>query len=64
MRRTAQEGVFILLKVTKRHKEKQPEGRTELTKLKTKSTDNNDINLNIFLPLGNPCTFLLVKEKT
>ena len=27
-----------------------------------KDTDNNDIN--IFLPLENPCTFLLVKEKT
>ena len=27
-----------------------------------KSTDNNDIN--IFLSLENPCTFLLAKEKT
>ena len=35
MSKTAQEGVFILLKVTKRHEEKRPEGRTELPKLKT-----------------------------
>ena len=27
-----------------------------------KNTDNNDIN--IFLSLENPCTFLLAKEKT
>ena len=32
------------------------------TVLYMKSTDNNDIN--IFLSLGNPCTFLLAKEKT
>ena len=35
MSKTAQEGVFILLQVIKRHKEKRPEGRTELPKLKT-----------------------------
>ena len=35
MSRTTQEGVFVLLKVIKRHKEKRPGGRTELTKLKT-----------------------------
>ena len=35
MSRTAREGLFILLKVTKRHEEKRPEGHTELTKLKT-----------------------------
>ena len=35
MSRTAQEGVFILLKVIKEHEEKRPEGRTELPKLKT-----------------------------
>ena len=34
--RTAQEGIFILLEVIKRHKEKPPESRTELTKLKTR----------------------------
>ena len=38
MSRTTQEGVFILLKVVKRHEEKRPEGRTELTKLKTRKT--------------------------
>ena len=36
MSKTAQEGVFILLKVIKRHKEKQREGRKDLPKLKTK----------------------------
>ena len=36
MSRTTQEGVFILLKVIKRrHEKKRPDGRTELTKLKT-----------------------------
>ena len=35
MTRTAQDGIFILLKVIKRHEEKRSEGRTELTKLKT-----------------------------
>ena len=35
MSRTTQEGVFIQLKVIKKHEEKRPEGRTELTKLKT-----------------------------
>ena len=35
MSRTAREGLFILLKVTKWHEEKRPEGHTELTKLKT-----------------------------
>ena len=34
MSTTTQEGVFILLKVIKRHEEKRPEGRTELAKLK------------------------------
>ena len=36
MSKTAQEGVFILLKVIKRHKEKRREGRKDLPKLKTK----------------------------
>ena len=40
MRRTAQEGVFVLLKVIKRHEEKRPEGLTELTKLKTNKLIN------------------------
>ena len=35
MSRTTQEGIFIVLKVIKRHGEKLPEGRSELTKLKT-----------------------------
>ena len=35
MSKTVQEGVFILLKVIKRHEEKRPEGRTESSKLKT-----------------------------
>ena len=35
MSRTTQGGVFILLKVIKRHEEKRPESRTELTKLET-----------------------------
>ena len=35
MSRTTQKGVFVLLKVIKRHKEKRPGGRTELAKLKT-----------------------------
>ena len=35
MSRTTQEGVLALLKIVKRHEEKQPEGRTALTKLKT-----------------------------
>ena len=36
--------------------------KTETSFCGWKSTDNNDIN--IFLSLENPCTFLLVKEKT
>ena len=31
---TSQEEIFILLKVIKRQKEKQPDGHSELTKLK------------------------------
>ena len=47
MSRTAQEVVFTLLKVIKRHEEKRPEGRTELPKLKTtiaKSLHTNKTN--------------------
>ena len=36
--------------------------KTETHFWRWKSTDNNDIN--IFLSLENPCTFLLAKEKT
>ena len=36
--------------------------KTETRFFRWKSTDNDDIN--IFLSLGNPCTFLLAKEKT
>ena len=36
--------------------------KTETQFCRWKSTDNNDIN--IFLSLENPCTFLLAKEKT
>ena len=36
--------------------------KTETRFCRWKSTDNNDIN--IFLSLENPCTFLLAKEKT
>ena len=36
--------------------------KTETRFCRWNSTDNNDIN--IFLPLENPCTFLLAKEKT
>ena len=36
--------------------------KTETCFCRWKSTDNNDIN--IFLSLENPCTFLLAKEKT
>ena len=35
MSKTAQEGLFILLKVIKRHEEKRPEDHIELTKLRT-----------------------------
>ena len=35
MSTTTQGGVFILLKVIKKDKDKRPEGRTELMKLKT-----------------------------
>ena len=36
--------------------------KTETRSCRGKSTDNN--NINIFLSLENPCTFLLAKEKT
>ena len=36
MSKTTQEGIFIPLKVIKRHEEKRSEGRTELPKLKNK----------------------------
>ena len=35
MSTTTQENVFLLLEVIERRKENRPEGRTELTKLKT-----------------------------
>ena len=35
MSKTPQEGLFILIKVIKRHEEKRPEGHIELTKLRT-----------------------------
>ena len=37
MSKTTQEGIFIPLKVIKRHEEKWSEGRTELPKLKNKN---------------------------
>ena len=44
MSTTTHEGVFILLKINKRHEEKRREGRTELTKLKTikRNQDSHD----------------------
>ena len=39
MSTTTRDSVFILLKVIKKHELKRPEGRTELTKLKTSTKE-------------------------
>ena len=40
MSTTTQGDIFILLKVIKRHEEKRPEDRTELSKLKTSKIED------------------------
>ena len=56
MSRTSQVAVFILLKAIKRHEEKRPEGRTELTNLKTNNFNparNSTCTARQFLDLEN-----------
>ena len=48
MSTTTRESVFVLLKLIKRHEEKQPEGRTKLTKLKTMNSWTNNSPLKHF----------------